>query len=359
MKLNRLMDNDTNLDNHNGANQSKDVPVEAVTIVLVFIIIVCVAGNLLVCSAFVIQPRLRRALYFPVLSLAVADVMCGAVAMPSYLAKKHVFGGKKEQIVCDISRFSYFLTEYASVFSLMIISVDRALAIIKPLTYKTTVTSKRMKVVLGCAWCWAIIVSALPFFWKKDDDESCYFKPTNEWSIAVILVNVLLPFVVILTCQTSIYIIAIKHAIIIKKQRMAGTFNQNRRGSTPRTDAWAIERKATVSLSIVIGLFILCWGPSSLYYFLQKVNPDYFEGTFGENEGTFNAVVKLMTFANSCFNPFVYSWMSRDFREGFIRVLTRKKYRNAVEKQASYTASHHELLTKQVSKPTMVTYEPY
>ncbi len=348
----RMDNNDTDGENLDG---SQSVPVEAVTIVLVILIILSVAGNLLICSAFVIQPRLRRALYLPVLSLAVADVMCGLVAMPSYLAKKHVFGGKKEQVVCDISRYSYFLTEYASVFSLTIISVDRALAIIRPLKYETTVTSHRMKAVLACAWCWAIIVSALPFFWTRVDGDGCYFRPTNEWSIAVIMGNVLVPFLVILICQFSIYVIAIKHAIIIRKQQKVGLIDQRR--ITPRTQAWAVERKATVSLSIVIGLFILCWGPSSLYYFLQKVNPDYFKGTFGNQEGTFNAVVKLLTFANSCFNPLVYSWMNRDFRQAFLRVLSRKRYKKAVEKQASQL-SHHDLLGRQSSRPTMVTYEP-
>mgnify|MGYP002804097964 CR=1 FL=1 len=345
------MDNDTSVDNF---QESQSVPVEAVTIVLVILIILSISGNLLICSAFIIQPRLRKALYLPVLSLAIADVLCGLIAMPSYLAKKHVFGGKKEQVVCDISRYSYFVTEYASVFSLTVISVDRALAIIRPLKYKTTVTSPRMKVVLACTWFWAIVVSALPFFWKSVDNDGCYFRPTNEWSIAVIMGNVLLPFLAILVCQFSIYVIAIKHAIIIGKQRNISRLHRS--GSTPRTEAWAVERKATISLSIVIGLFILCWGPSSLYYFLQKVNPEYFEGTFGDQEGTFNAVVKLLTFANSCFNPIVYSWMNRDFRQAFMRVLYRKKYKHDVEKQASQM-SHHELLGRQASKATVVNFE--
>lgn len=331
-------------------HESQAVPVEAVTIFLVILIVLCVLGNLLVCSAFVIQPRLRKAIYYPVLSLALADVFCGLLAMPSYLAKKHVFGGRKEQAVCDISRFSYFLTEYASVFSLTIISIDRGLAIVRPLTYCNTVTSRRMKISLACAWCWSLIVSSLPFFWKTKTSDGCYFRPTNAWSIAVILGNVQLPFLIIVFFQVWIYSVAIKHSLIIKQQRQAGLVN--RRESTPQTQAWAIERKATISLSIVIGLFILCWGPSSLYYFLQNINPDYFKGTFGRNEGTFNAVVKLLTFANSCFNPLVYSWLNKDFRKAFLRVLNRKKYIHAVEKQASQM-SNHELLDARNSKSEM------
>ena len=196
-----------------------DVPVETITIVLGILIVLSVLGNLLVCCAFVIQPRLRRVVYYPVLNLAVADILCGLVAMTSYLAKKHVFGGTKEQVVCDISRFSYFVTEYASVLSLTAISVDRALAILRPLSYNTTVTSRRMKVVLVTVWCYAILVSSLPFFWKPDKNDGCSFQPTKIWSLLVIIINVLVPFLIIIICQGSIYCIAIKHSLNIKDQK--------------------------------------------------------------------------------------------------------------------------------------------
>lgn len=314
-------------------SSSENVPVTAITTVLAILIFVSVVGNSLVCYAFVIQPRVRRILYYPVLSLAVADVLCGLVAMTSYLAKKHVFGGTKERVVCDISRFSYFVTEYASVLSLTIISVDRSLAIIRPLTYKTTVTSRRMKAALAVAWFDACLVASLPFFWHKPRD-GCSFQPTREWSIMVILINVFLPFVIIFVSQACVYAVAVKHSISIKMQRDVAAQASARRGSTPRTVAWVIERKATVTLSIVVGLFVLCWGPSSFYYFLKAVDPDHFSGTFGRRQGMFNAIVKLLTFANSCFNPVIYAWMNKDFRRAFLRVLSRRLYRSAVEERA-------------------------
>lgn len=313
--------------------RSENAPVTAITIVLAILIFISVVGNSLVCYAFVIQPRLRRILYYPVLSLAVADVLCGLVAMTSYLAKKHVFGGTKERVVCDISRFSYFVTEYASVLSLAIISVDRLLAIVRPLTYKTTVTSRRMKAALAVAWFDASFIASLPFFWRKSRG-SCSFRATREWSAMVILINVFVPFLVIFLSQACVYAIAIKHSISIKMQRDVAIQASMRRGSTPQTEAWVLERKATVTLSVVVGLFVLCWGPSSFYYFLKAVDPEHFSGTFGRKQELFNAVVKLLTFANSCFNPVIYAWMNKDFRRAFLRVLSRRLYRSVVEQRA-------------------------
>lgn len=68
----------------------------SVTIVLAIFIVVSVVGNSLVCFVFYKQPQLRRIVYYPVISLAVADLMCGILAMPAYIAKKHVRGGRWE-----------------------------------------------------------------------------------------------------------------------------------------------------------------------------------------------------------------------------------------------------------------------
>ena len=342
-----MYNNSTSAFPTNLASNDDNVPVLEVTIVLGILIVLSVLGNSLVCCAFIIQPRLRRVLYYPVLNLAVADILCGLVAMTSYLTKKYVFGGEKQKFVCDVSRFSYFVTEYASVLSLTVISIERALSIFRPLTHMLTVTPRRMKVVLSLVWCDAIVVASLPLFWQKTSSSSnCTFKPTKAWSIIVISSNVLLPFLVIFVCQASIYVIAIKHSLIIRRQNRISQQvrdEQSRRKGSARTNAWRTERKATITLSVVVGLFFICWAPSSTYYLTQRVSLRFFDRTFGKDEGLFNAVVKLLTFANSCFNPFVYAWMDKDFREAFLRVLSRRLYRSEVERRAHNHTSESTL----------------
>ena len=119
-----------------GTNIDEDALQLSVTIVLAVFIVLSVVGNSLVCFVFYKQPKLRRVVYYPVISLAIADLLCGILAMPAYIAKKHVRGGWWEGFTCDVFRFTYFFTEYASVLSLMAISIERYIAVSKPITHR-------------------------------------------------------------------------------------------------------------------------------------------------------------------------------------------------------------------------------
>lgn len=108
----------------------------SVTIVLAIFIALSVLGNSLVCYVFYNQIVLQRVVYYPVISLAIADLLCGMLAMPAYIAKKQVHGGWWEGFTCDLFRFTYFFTEYASILSLMAISLERFIAVWKPVVHR-------------------------------------------------------------------------------------------------------------------------------------------------------------------------------------------------------------------------------
>ncbi len=91
-----------------------------------------------------------------------------------------------------------------------------------------------------------------------------------------------------------------------------------------RAEKWRIERKATISFSVVIGVFIICWGPSTIYYFLANIHPEWYSGSFKRYKDVLGATMKLLTFCNSFMNPLIYFWLNIEFRKAFIRVLKRE-----------------------------------
>ena len=100
--------------------------------------------------------------------------------------------------------------------------------------------------------------------------------------------------------------------------------NHLRRKTVVRAEKWKIERKATISFSVVIGIFIVCWGPSTTYYFTDNVSPELFDGSFKRYKDIVGATMKILTFCNSFMNPVIYFWLNIDFRKAFIRVLKRE-----------------------------------
>ena len=283
-----------------------------VTAILVVIIVLTLLGNGFVCWAFYCQSQLRNAPYYPLLSLALADMLCAICAMPAYIVKRNIAGGGKERISCSVFRFTYFLSVYASILSLTAVSLQRFVAIKMPLKHRTLLTEQKMIVGLLLSWLDAALVSILPFVWQRDDAEKqCAYEPSKEWIIMVNLLNVCLPFIVIFACNVYTTYIAIR-------AKRTGTV----------TNAVRREQHLMFPMTVVLGAFIVCWAPSSIYYFLVMVCPQCFQPPFKRVQPVFAAVIKLLTFVNSCLNPLIYCWLNKHLRGAIhMSLLKRSKAR--------------------------------
>ena len=284
-----------------------------------------VVGNCIACIAIKSHPALRHVTYLSIFSLAIADLLVGFIAMPSYILKKFDWHEPLQTIICDIFRSSYFLTSYASVLSLSVISVERLIAIRKPLDHVTIVTRGRVIMALFISWFDALIVSLLPFVpWDSDPPyKECNYEPTRWWSIMVIICNVIIPFLVIVVCYSHMYLTAKSHIKKMANDKITLRENKGRVSAYKERK----ERRGNITIMIVIGVFVACWFPSCFYYFLQKTCPKCFPQSFQTKQSFVNAFVKLLTFASSFINPLIYCWRSREFRSVFMKICLRKKKR--------------------------------
>lgn len=294
----------------------KQVPFDILAVVLTLLSIGTTIGNMLVLIAIKTQSSLQRPTYIPIGSLALADLLAGIFAMPAYLIKKSplVLSKAWEGVICDVFRFSYFTSGYGSIVSLAVISAERMVAVRFSLKYHNIVSSGRLRITLLVVWIYVLIMSLLPFFPLGGDGRGvCHYSPTSWWSLMVIVTNVFIPFFFILICYLDMYMAVRRVLRKIETQNSAKqSVQQNNR-----------ESKGTRTVTIVIGLFIISWFPSCLYYFLREICPACFPQKFA-NEGVFNSLMKLLTFAGSFWNPLIYCWRSLEFRAAFLRILTRK-----------------------------------
>ena len=195
------------------------------------------------------------------------------------------------------------------------------------------------------SWLDAAVVSALPFFWRKGtEDEPCVYDPTREWSLMVIVANVFTPFLIMLFC----HIHTVSYALRYSRKRKLELLAKGNNPTSPQYDwqpatelrdknSLKRERDITRTLGLVVGAFVICWGPSTFYYFIRMVCPHCYKPSFKSVKQIFNAVVKLMTFLNSCVNPLIYYWLNRVLRNAFYEALLGKE--RSRKRRAEYVSA--------------------
>lgn len=110
-------------------------------------------------------------------------------------------------------------------------------------------------------------------------------------------------------------------------------------------------------LVTVIVLFAFCWGPLLInnvlvaFGLIEKYNYDHYK--------PMRQAFALMAYFNSCVNPIVYAFMSRNFRDSFKQTLcacsiSRRHNQRHVARQSSYNT---RTSTLSMSRGASVKYE--
>ncbi|KAG6451243.1 octopamine receptor 1 [Manduca sexta] len=166
-------ENRTCIDNSSECYRKNDYDTIEISVVIVLcvLIVVTVIGNTLIISAVVTTKRLRTVTNCFVTSLAVADLLVGIFVMPPAIAV-HI-SGKWELgwVLCDIWISLDILLCTASILSLCAISVDRYLAVTRPLTYSRRRRSKKLALtMIFFVWIAAGAITCPPMFgWYEPD----------------------------------------------------------------------------------------------------------------------------------------------------------------------------------------------
>ncbi|KAJ8025686.1 5-hydroxytryptamine receptor 1A [Holothuria leucospilota] len=169
-----------------------------------------VIGNCLVAFAIARYPNLRTVTNYLIVSLAVADTTVCAWVMP-IAAYQDLNGGRWRlgDILCDLWVGSDVLMSTASIWNLCAVSVDRYLAITRPIWYATKRKITFALILISVAWSLSFMNSVMALFivggfQGNEDAEFCAVNTQPSFGVASFFVAFFIPACAILVLYTLI-----------------------------------------------------------------------------------------------------------------------------------------------------------
>lgn len=237
------------------------------------------------------------------LSLAVSDVGVGFLAQPLYSALLGVaFQGKKNTPNYE-KMFSGFMTTLhlfsaASYTGVVMLALDRFLAIHLHLRYRELVTQRRLVAMVILNWVSAALLASMVLLNLTDISHGYY-------SFLAISGNVITP---ILYC--IIYATARRHASQIRAIHVDATQQSGQVGDAVRL------RKSITGTFLVYLAFLFCYLPNVTIRFVIFIAGD------SDTRRLCQVYAITMIYLNSSLNPLIYCWKVRQIRHTVVKVLS-------------------------------------
>lgn len=267
-------------------------------------------GNAMTIAVFTRRKLLRMRANSFLITLAVADLLVGALAVPLYIHQLAWYwktntnqkGSYVAYMVIDI------FTGFASIFALTIIALERLYAVMCPLKHRVVPKSAYYFLIL-VVWLLSALVAIL------------YIMNGLE----VFKLKVFFYFIIFFI-SSSFFIICVAYVLIWAKVTLRKQ-DFPRRGSNYQEEIEQNKRRAqekslVITLLILTLVFVLTWVP---FYILNIVV--FFHAQWESIHIPFEAfcLTKLLHYSNSFANPVVYSIRIPRFTRTLLGTCLRKK----------------------------------
>ncbi|XP_053184760.1 trace amine-associated receptor 13c-like [Scomber japonicus] len=270
--------------------------------------------NLLVIISISHFRQLHNPTNFLILSLAVSDFLVGLLLMPIeiLLTESCWYLGDH---VCVVYYITDFIITSSSVGSMVLISIDRYLAICDPLQYTTKVTLDRTKICVCLCWICSVLYNSLilnHFLTQPDGHNSCYGECVVILNYITGTVDLVFTFIspvnVIVVLYMRVFVVAVSQARTMRSHIATVTVQRSVKVTAKKS-----EMKAARTLGVVVVVFLICICP---YYSPILIGEDI------EDSSSSLSIVAWLFYFNSGLNPMIYAFFYPWFRKSIKLILT-------------------------------------
>ncbi|XP_071496674.1 muscarinic acetylcholine receptor M1-like [Diadema antillarum] len=343
----------------------------ALAVIVAVIVFITVIGNLLVVLSFMTTKKLRNYNNYFILSLAVSDLVVGAIDMPLFaivfITGRWPFG----EVFCDIFSFLDHTFAHVSIVLVTIISLERWVAVSFPFHHRRY-WRRRSRAMLLIAIGYAIPVliwlpsTALWQYLRGNERRAIPADVCEPQYLESVVFSFLSPILYLFIPFAITAVLCTRISVIIwqiqgQKAKTQGTINhqrktdrqfQNGAPSTSNTsssqviesdvgtdksqrpnetgspdnidDEQEIKQKTRKdnfkglrTLSFIVCAMVISWGPSAVTIIISSFCADCLPGF------TYSVTV-FWGYMNSMLNPVCYALADQIFKQSFMSIITLK-----------------------------------
>ncbi|OCT58468.1 hypothetical protein XELAEV_18002140mg [Xenopus laevis] len=334
------------------------------TVILALITLATLLSNAFVITTVYQTRKLHTPANYLIASLAFTDLLVSILVLP--IAIVYTVTGKWTlgQIICDMWLSSDITCCTASILHLCVIALDRYWAITDAVEYTKKRTPKRAVVMIALVWVFSISISMPPLFWRQSKSEEIAVCSVNTDHVLYTVYSTVgafyIPTLLLIALYGRIYVEArsrilkqspkttgkrlTKAHLITDSPGSSSVSSTNSRTPEMPSDAGspvylnqvkikvsdallekkkimaARERKATKTLGVILGAYIVCWLPFFIISLVMPICKDacWFHPAIFD---FFN----WLGYLNSLINPIIYTMSNEDFKQAFHKLINRFK----------------------------------
>ena len=292
----------------------------------IVVVLGCIGNSLVLLVVLKNGDYRRNTTSLFILNLAVADVLFLVFCVPFhaviYSSGDWPFG----EFMCKFVHLIQYASMVASILTLIIMALDRFLAVGYPLETKHLRTPGMALASALVIWLVSVFVALpWPILYTVRVYRNIGPEPVaicaDDWGGAVrnratyYLVLFIIGYVIPLVAIFVLSSLMIRQLWLIREPSDA----IGRRCGRGHNQRLRVKRKVTRLVIVVVSVFCFCWLPSHVVWLWTNYSPATWRHTYAFYY--FRIGAHALSYANSSMNPVIYAFLSANFRKGFARAL--------------------------------------
>lgn len=279
-----------------------------------FLVVLTVLGNGFVIFLIVTKPRLHTKANWFILSLAVADLCSGLACFPPLFVANFFYA--VDLTGANVFYKVSFTFLYCSNANLCALTVDRYLAITRPLRYISFMTRKTICRMLLVAWTAPLLFYSFPAIFTYRGNIAF----TMSVEVCRVLIFQVFPFVMFTFVTCRLLYLAWQTSRQMRATLAQVRFNHASSGAsiTPIKPSRPEQRRASIMVILILTVFNITYLGGNYWCccFLFDLCP---------YTGFLKQAIFLVVVANAAVNPIVYGFLKMDIRKEVRKLFTRSR----------------------------------